>query len=228
MISEESFIDFQCPHCGGTVSFPQTDTGLARACVNCLEDLVVPETQGAIGRKLPLPVTTPRLTLRRLVAADWKDLLECSPGEDEESILHWLERESQVRLTTPEQPFSLGVELREGGKLAGYLSLRFTDASRTQAELKTVLNEHYQQTGLTVEAIEALLGFCFEGIKLHRVTAMCDSEDQAGRKLFESVGLRQEAEFIKNRWDGEAWRTSLWYATLAEEYLAEAQAPRQP
>jgi len=221
MISEESFIDFKCPHCGETVSFPKTDAGQARACANCMDDLIVPEAQGQDGRKIPLPVTSPRLILRRLAPADWKDLMESSGGVDEEHIVRWLEQEAQARLTTPDHPFYLGVELCEGGKLIGYLSLIFKDASCAQAELRTNLAEKFDETDLAVEAVDALLGFCFEGIKMHRVTATCDSEDATARKLFENVGLRQEAEFVKDRWNDGNWHNSLWYAALAEEYLTE-------
>src|SRR4029077_945269 len=167
MIIEEDFIDFKCPHCGETASFPRADVGFARTCPNCMEDLIVPEAGSEAGRKLPLPVTTARLSLRRLGPGDWKDLMECVPGWEEESVLRWLEQDGHVRLNTPDQTFRLGIELKEG-KLIGYLGLRFTDAEHRQAAIEANLNDKYAPDDFGVEAIDAFLGFCFEGIKLHR------------------------------------------------------------
>src|SRR5206468_1720775 len=121
-------------------------------------------------RTLPLPITTPKLVLRRFTPGDWKDLLECAEEESEENILRWLERDSQVKLTTPEQAFFLGIELPAEGKLIGYLSLTFSDPERRQAMLSFSLNKNYQGQDFALEAIHALLGFCFEGISLHRAT----------------------------------------------------------
>jgi [ribosomal protein S5]-alanine N-acetyltransferase len=223
MITELDFIDFKCPACGGSVSFPQQDKGLARECPTCMESVIVPDDGAAEGRRIPLPVTTPRLGLRRFKTEDWKDLMECrgDDNEDEERVLQWLEADRQIRLTTPGQVFRLGIELQEGGKLIGFFSLTFTDAERLQATVDTVLNQKYEQPDLRLEAFGALLGFCFEGIKLHRLSAMCDSQDAAGRKLLEDVGMRHEAEFAKDRRVMGEWRSSAWYATLAEDYVGK-------
>ena len=198
-----------------------------RACPNCLEDLIVPGPDEQTARKLPLPIITPRLTLRRFAPEDWKDLLEFMPDEalfqyagssmHEDEILAWLERDRQIRLTTQAQTFWLGVVLNEPNKLVGYAGLALTDP--LQAMLQLFLSRRYQRQGIATEAVDALLGFCFEGIKLHRVTATCDSRNVAACKLFERVGMRLEAEFVKDTLGVAGWLNSVWYAALEEEYL---------
>ena len=59
MITEESFIDFKCPHCGEPVSFPKENAGFAQACPNCTESLIVPDDGSEVGWEIPLPITTP-------------------------------------------------------------------------------------------------------------------------------------------------------------------------
>jgi [ribosomal protein S5]-alanine N-acetyltransferase len=238
MLTEESFIDFKCPYCGETVSFPEQDAGFARACHSCTESFVVPPRGGDTGQKLPLPLTTPRLALRRLAAGDWKDLLEFLPDEelfhyaagapmDEDQILSWLERDAQVKLTTPDQVFHLGITLRDGGKLIGYLGLQFTDPQRLQAQVPYIfLNRSFQRKGYAREALAALLGFCFRAIKLHRVAARCDSQDAAACSLFKQAGMRREGEFIKDIPGSNGWSNSVWYGILEEDYLAGANAPK--
>jgi RimJ/RimL family protein N-acetyltransferase len=194
-----------------------------------MDTVVVPDNGGAVGRKLPLPITTPRLVLRRLQGNDWKDLLECLSDEElfsytdgrpleEEEIIRWLESDHHVRLTTPNQTFYLGITLQEGGKLIGYVSLSFTDPQRLQATLAVFMNRNFQRQGFALETVDAALGFCFEGIRLHRVTASCDSRNVAACGLFEKVGMRREGEFVKNRFSNGEWTNSIWFAALGEEY----------
>jgi predicted RNA-binding Zn-ribbon protein involved in translation (DUF1610 family) len=49
----ENFLDFKCPHCGEVNSFPQDCIGLVRECVNCMDNLIVPEAGGELGKKIP-------------------------------------------------------------------------------------------------------------------------------------------------------------------------------
>ena len=221
MLDEQDFTDFKCPYCGETVSFPQADVGFVRACPNCIEDVIVPKPGEEAGAALPIPITTARLILRRLAPGDSQDLLQFMPDED--AVIAWLERDSHVRLTTPDQTFWLGIELREGGKLVGYLGLRFTDAERRQAMLTATLNDEARQAKLGLEALDAQLGFCFEGIKLHRVTAVCDKRNEADCHLFENVGMRREGEFVKDTWADGEWRTSVSFAALDEEWASTAE-----
>jgi len=231
MITEESFIDFKCPYCGETISFPRESAGYAQACPTCTESVIVPGDGSGEGRKPPLPITTARLVLRRFAGGDWKDLLECLADEEvfrymggrpleEEEVLRWLERDSHVKLTTPEQMFYLGIQEQEGGKLIGYLVLSISEGC--QATLDVVLNRSFQGKGFALEAVQAVLGFCFEGIRLHRVSAWCDSRNAPACKLFEKAGLRREGELVKSKLFNGQWVNQVCYAALEEDYLGAA------
>jgi RimJ/RimL family protein N-acetyltransferase len=236
MITEESFIDFKCPACGEPVSFPQESAGFAQACPNCTQSFIVPDDGSEVGWQIPVPITTARLVLRRLAGHDWKDLLELMADEeffryqdgiplDEDAVLHWLESDAHVKLTTPDQTFFLGIELQEGHKLIGYLSLNFTDAQRRQVMFSIGLNQKFHRQGFGLEAVVALLTFCFEGLRLHRVAAWSDSRNVAGCRLLEKAGLRREGEFVKSRWVHSEWANSIWYALLEEEFRAADKNP---
>jgi len=238
MITEENFIDFKCPYCGEPVAFPHESIGSLQSCPSCTESLLVPQDASGAGSQIPLPITTSRLVLRRLAHGDWKDLLELTADEeyfhyqdgvplDEDSVIHWLESDAHVKLTTPEQPFYLAIELQEGGKLIGYLSLTFTDPQRLQVTFNIGLNRSFQRKGFALETAEAVLGFCFEGLKLHRVAGWCDSRHTAACRLLEKVGMRREGEFLKNRWLHGEWTNTIWYALLAEECLSGEESTPQ-
>ena len=231
MITEESFIDFKCPYCGEPLSFPQINAKSLQACPSCMEALIVPETTSEVGRKIPIPITTPRLIVRRLCANDWKDLIELDSEElriplrrrgnedDEQAIIQWLEHDGSVRLTTPDEPFSLGIELQDGNKLIGLARLGFTDAGRLQAWINIQVSPRYQRKGLATEVTRALLDFCFNDLALHRVKARCDSRDVAARGLCEKVGMRCEGESVKDRLNvNSEWMNTVWYARLDEDH----------
>jgi RimJ/RimL family protein N-acetyltransferase len=230
MITEENFLDFACPYCGEPVSFPADHAGTAQACPTCNESVIVPGASGEPGTRIPLPLETSRLTLRRFAPGDWKDLLEIMGQEglfqyteggalDEDAVLAWIERDQHVRFTTHGQPVYLGIEAKEGGRLIGFIALHFADNDRRQAQPEIHIMTDWQKKGLGLEAGESLLGFCFEGLKLHRVAASCDSRNAAARRLCERLGLRKEGEFLQNRFLRGEWVDTVFFATLMEEWL---------
>jgi RimJ/RimL family protein N-acetyltransferase len=226
MIDEESFIDFKCPHCDEAVSFPETDSGFARACPICTETMIVPSPGEEKGGKLPLPSTTSRLLLRRFIAGDWRDLLEIMSNEevfrytsggplDEDEVLRWIELDQQVRLTTPDQTYHLGIQMQEGEKLVGVIGLRFSDP--LQPLLHIIVHPAFQRNGVGSEAVRAALEFCFKGIHVHRVVARCDSRNTAALRMCEKAGLRREGEFVKDTAGADGWQSTVSFALLEEE-----------
>jgi len=163
------------------------------------------------------------------VPADWSDLLEFLSNEqtfrytsghplDEEAVLRWLESDPHVKLTTPDQTFFLGLTLRDGGKLIGYIGLRVAAPDLLQATITITLNPVFQKQGLALEALQRVLNFCFQEIRLHRVAATCDSRNLPAVKLLGKAGLRREGEFVKDTLIHGEWTNTLSYAALGEEY----------
>jgi ribosomal-protein-alanine N-acetyltransferase len=231
MSDEQNFIDFKCPHCGENNSFAEDAAGHVRECFNCLEPVIVPKTSGDIGGKLPFPLATERLVLRRFNAEDWKGLMELASDEefsefaDEAEAIQWLKNEQQVKLTTPDRMFQLAVELKGGNKLIGQAGLNIGNPESLHATLDVRIHKDSQRKGFGSEALVALIQFCFEDIGLHRIAGWCDSRNIGACKLFEKVDLRREGEFLKNQRsiDGE-WMNTVWYGMLEEEYFAEPSA----
>jgi ribosomal-protein-alanine N-acetyltransferase len=229
MISEESFVDFKCPCCNTDVSFPREQVRTVQPCPECAQAFIVPDDGSSIGWKIDLPVATERLALRRFEPGDWKALLEFVGDDelfqyveahplDEEAVLRWLEADRHAVVGTPNNPFYLGIHSSEAGTLVGFVGLTF-DGHARQAEIQIYVGRDWQRKGIALEAAEALLQFCFEGIRLHRVSAGCDSRNTAGLGLFRKLGLRQEAEFIKDRLLKGEWVNTIVFAALREEWV---------
>jgi RimJ/RimL family protein N-acetyltransferase len=228
----ENFIDCKCPYCGETVSFREDAAWGVEECPDCTEDLVVPGDGSETAGKIPIPITTPRLILRRLAATDSEDLVEfLSDAEifryvqenspDEKEVAEWLASDRRVKLTTPDTTFCLAIELRPQGKVIGNVYLHSTDQYRSQTDVRIYVGRKFQRQGIATEALKAVLGFCFDGIALHRVSAWCDSRNIAACRLAEKAGMRHEGELIKERFVNEEWINTVLYAFLNEEYRNE-------
>jgi ribosomal-protein-alanine N-acetyltransferase len=228
MMSEENYIAFACPKCGNSVEYLEDYAGTAQPCPYCGEDIVVAIAGGTEGHSLPLPLSTPRLILRRLASADLPDILEILTDPevyryeergplDEAEGKQWLETAVKQKLSDSEGNLSLGIAQQNSDKLIGILGFRYSDRDRRQADFGIQVNRSYQNKGFGSEAAVAFLIFCLRDIGLHRVTAGCDCSNIASVRLLTKVGMRKEAEYRKDRFvDGE-WVNSYRFAMLEED-----------
>ncbi len=227
-ILEQTFIDFRCPHCGGDVSFPDTFRSTLQECPSCTQVLIVPKAGVEVGGKLPIPVKTARLALRRLVPGDIGDLLELMTDEEsfrfinwepleESQVEDWLTRDAQARLTERGGSLHLAIELLETSKLIGFLSLYYVDDLRRQVGLTVFINRGYRGQGFGAEAVRGAADLAFAGLNAHRVSIHCDTRNLAAAKMLEKAKLRREAECRKAEFRKGEWVDTYGYALLEEE-----------
>lgn len=226
-LPEEDFLDFRCPYCGTTNSFPASAAGLPRECVNCLEAFLVPSKGEEAARPMPLPIETSKFRLRRFAAGDWKDLLEFQCAEEDEAT-EWLQRISQTRFTELRQPFFLAIELRSNAKVVGSVSFMFVDAALNQMEISLSDEKAGALGGLELEVLEAVLEFCFQELNLHRVIAQCGATVAGMQRLYAQLGMRKEAEFVKHQFVNGEWLSTAWFAILEDEYFSDAAPQNSP
>jgi RimJ/RimL family protein N-acetyltransferase len=223
------FVDCECPYCHASLSFVGMQAGTVQQCPQCSESVIVPAHGETRGERLPIPVTTPRLRLRPFRDGDDHELVELTSDEDsfaylhwlphgEEDVREWLGREKLVRLGQPGRVLSLGVELTDGARLMGIVTLHFTDFENRQAGFSLMIDQAFRRKGYALETVRAMLGFCFKGIRLHRVVASNDSRNEAAVALLEKAGMRREGEFIKDQLVKSDWTTTVWHAMLDEEF----------
>jgi RimJ/RimL family protein N-acetyltransferase len=202
---------------------------MVEECPECTATLVVPKDGAQLAGMLPLPLTMPRVILRRLRMNDWKDLLEFLGDPEmythvddsprtEEGLVKWLEEEQWVKLSTPETVFCLGIEHQPDKKVIGAIYFSFVRGDRMQGSFSIYVSRKVQRQGLGTEALEGLLDFCFNGISLHRVAASCYSQNAAALGLLGKLGMRREGEFLHDHMVDGKWGDTTYYAMLAEEY----------
>jgi RimJ/RimL family protein N-acetyltransferase len=224
ILPEDSFFDFKCPYCGEVNSFPAASVHTLQECASCLDSLIVPEAGAKAGGKLPLPISTPRLLLRRFHPDDAGPLLKmvaedesCALPVTETDVDQWIESQRAARFTRSENGVYLAVELAEGRELAGYVLPHYTDGIHSNAGFMLSITPPRRRQGLGLEAACAVMDFLFDGLCARRVAVSSPSQNVAARRILEKAGLRQEGEFVKSMFDGNEWVNVSWYALLKEE-----------
>lgn len=177
------------------------------------------------------PIRTRRLVLRPAVADD----LEATWAIRQlQSVTRWLTRaprtlaEYRAHFTDPESlAKSLIIDL--DGAVIGDLMVAVGDAwsqaevadraRGVQADLGWAIHPDAGGRGLATEAVREVLRICFEDLRLRRVTAECFVANEASWRLMERVGMRREANTLRDALhrSGE-WLDGYAYALLAEEW----------
>lgn len=119
------------------------------------------------------------------------------------------------------RPVYWAIELKENHKVIGGIDYFDYDTDASRAEIGYVLNSSYWNKGIMSEALEEVLKFGFEKMKLNRVQIRCDTRNIASEKVIIKNGLTYEGtqrqyEFVK----GEYVDIKV-YSILKEEYYSK-------
>ncbi|MER2063452.1 MAG: GNAT family protein [Alkalibacterium sp.] len=106
------------------------------------------------------------------------------------------------------------------GEVAGTISLKEIDWSIRSAEIGYWLGSEYTGKGIMTRAVEAMLTYAFEELKLHKVEIWAAEENKKSRRIpdrlgFEKEGVRRDDELI----DG-TYVTMVIYGILEDEWRA--------
>ncbi|WP_037603389.1 GNAT family N-acetyltransferase [Streptacidiphilus rugosus] len=174
-----------------------------------------------------MPLTTPRLTLRRFRDEDAPALAAYRSEPDVARFKSWeapvtpLTAQAWVRAfaaASPHAPgpFSYAVELTAERRLIGDVTVDLHQNLR-QAELGFTLAAGHQGRGYASEAVRAVLAELFDVRGLHRVSAECDARNTRSAALLERVGFTREGCRRQATWLKNEWTDDLLYGLLASD-----------
>jgi RimJ/RimL family protein N-acetyltransferase len=123
-----------------------------------------------------------------------------------------------VRPATPDSWLQLMIVLAESGLPIGDCGIHFLSNAAQQVELGITLDPCYQNRGFACEALEGVLEYVFDTLKMHRVSATTDAENKSAQKLFQRLGFRREAYFVEHVWFKGAWGSEYVFAMLEREW----------
>ena len=172
-------------------------------------------------------LATERLVLRDIVETDWRGVHEFATDPEVYRFLHWRpSKRGQVKdwvrevitrqAERPRKEYRLVVALGESERLIGSCGLEI-EGSRTAA-LVFMLHSEFRGRGYAGEAVEALLDFGFNTLRLHRVYAVCDTRNAASAAVMEKLGMRREGLHVEHSLLGGEWSDVFSYAILSREW----------
>jgi [ribosomal protein S5]-alanine N-acetyltransferase len=177
----------------------------------------------------PLQLTTDRLLLREFVEDDWTAVLDYQSdprylryyhwtGRNERDVRQFVQMFMEQQQQRPRTKFQLAVVLRAEERLIGNCGLRLRHTGASEGDIGYELNPAYWGHGYATEAAQAMLGFAFVEMQLHRITANCLAENSASARVLEKIGMQLEGRLRQNEWFKGRWWDTLLYAVLFEEY----------
>lgn len=142
--------------------------------------------------------------------------------ESRENVIGFIHSRLAAQIDPDRSVFDFAVCLKETGELIGAIGL-FMFRDRMQADLGYIFNKDFWGQGYAAEAARGMLKFGFMNIDLHRITARCDSANQASENVMKAVGMRFEGEMKSSVYTNvngrKQWRSEKHYALLQREFL---------
>ena len=118
----------------------------------------------------------------------------------------------------PRENYELAVVVKDEGALVGGARISVSDPRHHEGFIGYVLNRRYWGRGYATELAEALIGFGFKEMGLHRIYATCDIDNTASAHVMEKIGMQREGRLREYRLQGPNWRDQFIYAILDHEW----------
>lgn len=182
-----------------------------------------------------LPVLeTKRLILRPLQASDRDDLFEYTQDEETARYVTWnanqtIEQAEQFLnyvlsnyAQGKEAPWA--IEWKETGKMIGTIDfIHLLLDENKQAELGYALSRQFWGKGIVTEAVECVMAYGFEELKLERIQARCMEGNIGSARVIEKVGMTYEGTLRRLIFIKEAFHDVKMYSLLRDEYVTMRQ-----
>jgi len=174
----------------------------------------------------PFPtITTERLLLRRLSLDDTERMHFL---RTDENVLRFVNRDPDadmqatkekiewlLRLTEENEAISWAITLKdEPGKMIGNIGYWNIQKENFRAETGYVLHPDHWKKGIMKEALNAILPYAFNTMKLHSIEANINPENIASAAVLESCGFVKEAYHRENFYHKGIFYDTVIYSRL--------------
>ncbi len=97
-----------------------------------------------------------------------------------------------------------GIRLKDNPKLLGIIGYYRIQPENYRAEIGYMLSPDYHGKGIIPEAVNRLIKYGFEDLKLHSIEAVIDPENHASEKVLQKCGFVKEAHLKESDfWEGK-------------------------
>jgi len=178
--------------------------------------------------------------MRPLQRADVEGFLGYYSLPDVQRYLDWKARDrseaitafdamrKQTRLTRPGDVLTLAVTRKADDAMMGHISLRWTDATASQGEVRFAFAPAYRKQGYAAEAVAEMINYGFDTFRLHRIFAITAGANERAAKLLRTLGMRLEAHYREHALFMGEWDEELHFAVLAREWQRSSKVRELP
>ncbi|PBJ16154.1 GNAT family N-acetyltransferase [Flavobacterium sp. ACN6] len=152
----------------------------------------------------PFPVIeTERLVLRRITNDDVNEVFELRSNAEtmkyiprplvknnDDALAHIAMIEEKIETNIG---INWGITLRDNPKLLGIIGYYRMQPENYRAEIGYMLLPEFHGKGIIPEAVNVLIKYGFENLKLHSIEAVIDPENYASEKVLQKCGFVKEA-----------------------------------
>lgn len=177
----------------------------------------------------PFPIlSTERLTLRRITQNDVNELFIL---RSDAQIMRFIPRplattiEDAVQLIQVindaidnNESITWAIALKKKNKLIGTIGYVRMAKERYRAEVGYLLHADYQGFGIMQEALNSVIKYGFEELKLHSIEAIIEPENIPSAKLLKRNNFVKEAHFKENCFHNGQFLDSIHYSLLKSSY----------
>lgn len=173
-------------------------------------------------------IETGRLVLRELTLLDAEAMFRYF---EKESVIRYFGMESfqnmeQVKnmIQTFRKRYEEGnvlrwaIELKGTNQLIGTCGFHLMNQNHKRAEIGYELDDTYWGKGYASEALQAILTYGFETLKLIRIAAVVYTENEASHKLLKKAGFKEEGLLRKYMIQNDVAHDTVIYSLLEEEW----------
>lgn len=129
-------------------------------------------------------------------------------------------------LAIPDRPDDFSCVVERDGEIVAIGFLDIFDGSGqpghptgTDGLIGCIVRPGFSGQGIATTTARALLGACFDGLGLRRVTAAANADNLASVRVLEKAGMRRERHEVKALWHHElGWLDEVGFALLDVEW----------
>lgn len=104
------------------------------------------------------------------------------------------------------------------GKIVGIIGLHYIDKSDFKTEIGYWLSEDQQGKGIMYRSSLALIAYCFNTLKLHRIEIRCAMNNIASQRVAKKLGFKQEGILREASYHNAAFHDIILYSILMHEF----------
>ncbi|OAB40400.1 GNAT family N-acetyltransferase [Paenibacillus antarcticus] len=178
-----------------------------------------------------MKLETMRLMIRPYQAKDLQESFELMHNEEVLQYMHmdvmsldeysgvfeWL-IQSYNKGLEEDFKYSFGVFLKDTNTFIGWIGVGCLDFQRQDKEIYYLIGRDYWGKGYASEAIEQLIHYCFNDMKLESIVAKVHPGNGASKRIIEKLGLRFEYVLEDLQEDFSECNGELLYSISADEY----------